>query len=130
MEKQQVNPWTWQERFGFAQAWRVDGAQTLVFLAGQGPVSDDGEVVGAGDFEAQTRRTFDNIATVLERAGASLESVVKITAYLTDMTKLLDYARVRNEFIDTAEPPASTALEVSALALPGMMIEVDAVAVL
>ena len=51
MEKRQVNPWTWQQRFGFAHAWRVDGAQSVVFLAGQGPVSSEGEVVGTGDFE-------------------------------------------------------------------------------
>jgi enamine deaminase RidA (YjgF/YER057c/UK114 family) len=130
MEKHQINPWTWQERFGFSHAWRVDGAQSVVFLAGQGPVSPDGEVVGAGDFENQARLTFENLETVLEQAGASFDSVVKVTAYLTDMTKLRDYARVRNEFIDPAAPPASTALEVSSLALPGMMIEVEAIAVL
>jgi enamine deaminase RidA (YjgF/YER057c/UK114 family) len=55
---------------------------------------------------------------------------VKLTVYLTDMSTLREYARIRNEFIVHQEPPASTALEVSALALPGMMIEVDAIAVL
>ncbi|HLI60699.1 MAG TPA: RidA family protein [Solirubrobacteraceae bacterium] len=130
MDKQQFNPWTWQEKFGFAHAWRVDGAQSVVFLAGQGPLSAEGELVGADDFQAQARQTFENMATVLERAGASFESVVKVTAYLTDMTKLRDYARVRNEFIDVARPPASTALGVSSLAFPGMMIEVEAIAVL
>jgi 2-iminobutanoate/2-iminopropanoate deaminase len=130
MEKRQINPWTWQEKFGFSHAWRVDSAQSVVFLAGQGPLTADGNVVAAGDFEAQTRQTFENLRTVLEQAGASFEAVVKVTAYLTDMTRLRDYARVRNEFINTREPPASTALEVSSLALPGMMIEVDAIAVL
>jgi 2-iminobutanoate/2-iminopropanoate deaminase len=129
MEKRQVNPWTWQERFGFSHAWKVDGAQSVVFLAGQGPVSADGQVVGDGDFEAQVRQTFENLRTVLEQSGASFDAVVKVTAFMTDITKLRDYARVRNEFI-TGPPPASTALEVSALALPGMMIEVEAIAVL
>jgi enamine deaminase RidA (YjgF/YER057c/UK114 family) len=130
MEREQVNPWTWQEKFGFAHAWRVDRAQSIVFVAGQGPVSADGSVVGEGDFETQTRRTFENLGTVLEQAGASFEAVVKLTVYLTDMSTLREYARIRNEFIVHQEPPASTALEVSALALPGMMIEVDAIAVL
>jgi enamine deaminase RidA (YjgF/YER057c/UK114 family) len=67
---------------------------------------------------------------VLEQAGASFESVVKITIYVTDMSKIRDAARVRDEFINRGEPPASTAVEVSSLALPGMMIEVDAIAVL
>jgi 2-iminobutanoate/2-iminopropanoate deaminase len=130
MDKEQINPWTWQERFGFAQAWKVDGAQSVVFVSGQGPISEDGQVVGAGDFEAQARQTFENLRTVLEQAGASFEAVVKVTAYLTDMTKIMDYARVRNEFISADGPPASTAVQVSALALPGMMIEVEATAVL
>lgn len=129
MEKHQVNPWTWQERFGFSHAWRVDGAQSVVFLAGQGPVSADGQVVGDGDFEAQTRHTFENLRTVLQQAGASFDAVVKVNAYMTDITKLRDYAQVRDEFI-TGPPPASTALEVNALPLPGMMIEVEAIAVL
>jgi enamine deaminase RidA (YjgF/YER057c/UK114 family) len=129
VEKQQINPWTWQEKFGFAHAWRVDRPQSIVFAAGQGPLSADGEVIGAGYFEAQTRHTFENLRTVLEEAGASFHSLVKTTAYLTDMTKLRDYSRVRNEFIDTRQPPASTALEVSSLALPGMMVEVEAIAV-
>jgi len=69
MEKRQINPWRWQDPFGFSQAWRVDAAEAVVFLAGQGPVSADGEVVGNGDFETQVRLTFANIATVLEQAG-------------------------------------------------------------
>src|ERR671933_27073 len=68
VEKLQVNPWSWQDRFGFSQAWRVDGAQTVVFLSGQGPISADGELV-ADDFETQARQTFENLRTVLEAAG-------------------------------------------------------------
>jgi len=128
MEKRQVNPWSWQQKFGFSHAWRVDGAQSVIFLAGQGPVTPEGQVL-IGDFEAQARLTFENLATVLQQAGASFEAVVKLTAYFTDITKLGDYARVRNEFI-MGEPPASTALEVRSLALPGMTIEVEAIAVM
>jgi enamine deaminase RidA (YjgF/YER057c/UK114 family) len=130
MERRQINPWTWQQKFGFAHAWRVDGAESVVFLAGQGPVSPEGELIAPGDFDAQARQTFENMRTVLEQAGASFDDVVKVTAYFTDITKLREYAHVRNEFIDAAEPPASTAIEVRSLALPGMMIEVDAIAVL
>jgi 2-iminobutanoate/2-iminopropanoate deaminase len=128
VEKQQINPWTWQEKFGFAHAWKADNASSVLFLAGQGPVTPEGEVL-QGDFEAQARLTFENLRTVLERAGASFESVVKVTAYFTDISNLRDYARVRNEFIRVDKPPASTAVEVSALALPGMTIEVEAIAV-
>ncbi|HZT44614.1 MAG TPA: RidA family protein [Gaiellaceae bacterium] len=128
MEKRQVNPWSWQDRFGFSQAWRVDGAQAVVFVAGQGALSPEGELVGDGDFEAQVRQTFANLATVLEQAGASLESVVKLGVYLTDIGALREYGRLRAELMP-GPPPASTAVQVGALALPGMMIEVEAFAV-
>jgi reactive intermediate/imine deaminase len=127
MNRQQVNPWTWQDQFGFSQAWRVDSAQSTVFVSGQAPISPDGELVGDGDFEAQTRQVFENLQTVLGDAGASLDAIVRITVYLTDIGKLRDFGRIKAEFID-GKQPASTALEVSALALPGMMIEVDAIA--
>ena len=129
MEKRHINPWSWQDRFGFSQAWRVDGAEAVIFLAGQGPVSADGEVVGEGDFEAQVRQTFENLRTVLEQAGASLESVVKLTVFLTDIGTLREFGRVRNEFLP-GPPPASSALQVTALAVPGMLVEVEAIAVL
>jgi 2-iminobutanoate/2-iminopropanoate deaminase len=128
MEKQQVNPWTWQDLAGFSQAWRVDGVSNVVFVSGQGPISAEGELVGEGDFEAQVRQTFANLTTVLEQAGGSMDSVVKLTVYLTDIGTLREYGRIRGELF-SGPPPASTAVEVGALALPGMTIEVDAVAV-
>jgi enamine deaminase RidA (YjgF/YER057c/UK114 family) len=129
MEKQQVNPWTWQDAAGFSQAWRVDAAASLVFVAGQGPISPNGELVGRDDFETQVRQTFENMRVVLEQCGASFESVVKLTVYLTDIGLLRDFGRVRSEFI-TGPPPASTAVQIGALAVPGMMVEVEAIAVL
>lgn len=129
MNKQQVNPWTWQDQFGFSQAWRVDDAQTVVFLAGQAPVSPEGDLVGKGDFEAQTRQVFENLKVVLEQSGAGFESIVKLTVYVLDTSRLLDYARVKAEYIQGPQP-ASTAIGVASLALPGMMIEVEAIAVL
>jgi enamine deaminase RidA (YjgF/YER057c/UK114 family) len=129
MEKQQINPWTWQDLAGFSQAWRVDGASTVVFVAGQGPISAEGELIGEGDFEAQVRATFENLGTVLEHAGASFEHVVKFGVFLTDIGRLRDYGRIRAE-LWPGPPPASTAVQVVALAVPGMMIEVEAFAVL
>jgi len=128
MQKRQVNPWVWQDRFGFSQAWRVDGAEAVVFVAGQGPVSAEGDVVGEGDFDAQVRQTFANLTAVLEQAGASLDAVVKLQVFLTDIGTLREYGRIRAELMP-GPPPASTAVQVGALALPGMMIEVEAVAV-
>jgi 2-iminobutanoate/2-iminopropanoate deaminase len=128
METQQVNPWSWQDAAGFSQGWRVDGAGAIVFVSGQAPISADGQLVGEDDFEAQVRQVFVNLRTVVEQAGTSLESVVKLTVFLTDMTRLRDYTRIKGEFF-TGSQPASTALGVTALARPEMMVEVEAFAV-
>jgi reactive intermediate/imine deaminase len=129
MRKQQVDPWAWQYPLGFSQAWRVDGAASILFISGQAPISPEGALVGAGDFDAQTRQVFENLQTVVESAGATLDSIVKLTVFLTDMGKLRDYMRIKGEFF-SGEQPASTAVGTTALARPEMMVEVEALAVL
>lgn len=129
MKKTQLNPWTWQDMYGFSQGWRVDEASSVVFVSGQASISPDGEVLYADDFEAQVRLTFENLQRVLERAGMALDNVVKLGAYFTDIKRLPVYGAVQAEFFK-GKMPAQTAVEVSALALPGMMIEVEAYAVL
>jgi reactive intermediate/imine deaminase len=129
LDKQQINPWRWQDQLGFSQAWRVEGAQTVVFLSGQAPISPEGDLVGKGDFEAQTRQVFENLRSVLEQSGAGFDAIVKVTVYVTDASRLRDYARVKAEYIPGPQP-ASTAIGVASLALEGMMIEVEAIAVL
>ncbi len=128
MNKQPVNPTSWQERFGFSQGWRVDEAKTLLFVAGQVPVDEHGQVVGE-DLEAQVRQTFVNIGRVLDQAGMTFENLVQVGVYLADISQLRTYARVRDEFVNTSEPPASTAIGVAGFALPGMLVEVNAIAV-
>ena len=128
MKKLQINPWTWQDALGFAQCWRVEGAHALLVLSGQAPISPEGHVVEGG-FEAQARQVFRNLRTVLEQAGGSLDDVVKLTVYLTDMSRLREYSSIRAEYMRGA-PPASTAVGVTALARPDMMIEVEALAAL
>jgi reactive intermediate/imine deaminase len=129
MIKQAVNPWEWQNRAGFSQAWRVDGASTLVFISGQAPISPDGQLVESDDFETQCRQVFQNLETVVDESGATLESIVKLTVFLTDMQTLPEYTRIKGEFF-RGEQPASTAVEVAALARPEMLVEVEALAVL
>jgi reactive intermediate/imine deaminase len=127
VDKTQVNPWGWQDQFGFSQGWKVDGAQSLVFVSGQIPATSDGAVVEGG-FEAQARQVFENLGTVLQQAGATYESIVKVTVFLTDISNLPEYRRIKSQFIPGRQP-AATAVEVRSLALPQMMIEVEAIAV-
>jgi len=86
-------------------------------------------VVGPGDMEAQTRQVFRNLGTVLAAAGASFGDLVKLTFFVRDVTSLAAIRSVRDEFVDTADPPASTLVEVSRLAAPDLLIEIEAVAV-
>lgn len=128
MNKTQINPWTWQDALGFSQCLRVDGGGSVLFLAGQSAVSADGALVGEGDFEAQARQVFENLRTVLEQAGADFSAVVKVVIYLTDIRHLGDYERIASDYLPQPKP-VGTALGVAALAVPGMLIEVDATAI-
>jgi 2-iminobutanoate/2-iminopropanoate deaminase len=129
MEKTQVNPWTWQDAFGYSQGWKVDHAPSVMFIAGQIGLSADGKLVGEGDFEAQCRQALANLRTVLSQVNATFDNVVKVTVYFTDITNLPTYRNVKAEFV-TGPQPASTALEVKGLAFPGLMFEIEAIAVL
>jgi len=128
VEKTQINPWTWQDRRGFSQAWKVTGAQSVIFVSGQTSVSADGQVMHEGDFSAQVRLAFENLRTVLAAAGASLDNVVKLGVFLVDMSRLPEYGAARAEFF-TGKQPASTAVGVTSLAAPGLLVEIEAIAV-
>ncbi|HEY7965991.1 MAG TPA: RidA family protein [Solirubrobacteraceae bacterium] len=128
MNKTQINPWTWQDALGFSQCLRLEAPTSLLFLAGQSPTSAEGRLVGSGDFDAQARQVFENMRTVLEQAGADFSAVVKIVLYLTDIRNLADYERIAADYLPHPKP-VGTALGVAALAVPGMLIEVDATAV-
>ena len=104
-------------------------AGDLLFVSGFVPVDGDGQLVGGDDVVAQTRQVFANLAAVLAAAGATFADVVKVTVYLTNIEDRARINSVRQEvFRDTR--PASTLVEVSALATPGAMVEIDAVALL
>jgi 2-iminobutanoate/2-iminopropanoate deaminase len=102
-------------------------AGDLLFVSGFVPVDGEGRLVGGDDVVAQTRQVFANLAAVLAAAGATFADVVKVTVYLTDIEDRARINPVRQDiFRDTR--PASTLVEVSALATPGAKVEIDAVA--
>jgi enamine deaminase RidA (YjgF/YER057c/UK114 family) len=112
---------------GFSHA--VTGRGRWVAIAGQLALDADGRPVGVDDPEAQVRQVFANLARALAAAGASFEDVIKLTMYLTDLSLLPVVRAIRDEHIDTARPPASTAVQVVALARPELSLEIDAWAV-
>jgi 2-iminobutanoate/2-iminopropanoate deaminase len=113
----------------YQQAIKVTGAQTVLFIAGQVAYDKDGSVMHRGDFKAQAREVFRAIKALVETQGGTLDSVVKLNTYLTDIRYRADLVPVREEFFGK-KGPASTLVQVGALAHPDWMIEVEAIAVL
>ena len=99
----------------------------LVFVSGCAAIDGDNQLVGEGDLTAQTRKVLENMGAALRHAGADFGDVLKVTVFMTDISRRAEVNDVRKEFFGTAYP-ASTLIEVSALALPGMEIEIEAVA--
>ena len=100
----------------------------LLFVSGCVPVDAEGHLVGGDDVVAQARQTFENVGAVLEAGGSSFADVAKVTVFLTDVDDRPKINPVRQEFFGRTRP-ASTLVEVGALAIPGAKIEVEAVAV-
>lgn len=115
----------WFEPYKIALAWRVGD---LVFTSGQAAITEQGEIVGLGDFDAQVEQTMANVKRVLELAGSSMQDIVKVNIYVTDMTNFPKVIELREKYFSYPWP-ADTIVEVTSLAIPGLMIEVDATAV-
>jgi enamine deaminase RidA (YjgF/YER057c/UK114 family) len=113
-----------QQRFRYSPGVRVGN---LLFLAGQVGRDDDLNVVEGK--EAQFTQAFDNLNKVLVAAGATMDDVVDMVSYHTDMRDLPLFIKVRDRYVSNAERyPAWTALGVSALAMPGLIVEIKCTA--
>jgi 2-iminobutanoate/2-iminopropanoate deaminase len=113
----------------YSQGIRVSQAQTILFLSGQVAYTDEGGVACRGDFTGQARGAYTAIKALVESQGGTMANVVKITTYVTDMRHRADLAPVREEFFGK-KGPASTLVEIPALAHPDWMIEIEAIAVI
>ena len=112
----------------YSQGIKVGQAQTILFLSGQVAYTADGGVASRGDFKGQARGAFEAIKALVESQGGTMASIVKITTFVTDMRYRADLAPLREEFLGK-KGPASTLVEISALAHPDWMIEIEAIAV-
>jgi len=113
----------------YSQGIKVTGAQTILFLSGQVAYDKNGGVAHRGDFAGQARGAFEAIKTLLESQGGTMANVVKITTFVTDMRYRADLAPIREEYLGK-KGPASTLVEIGALAHPDWMIEIEAIAVI
>lgn len=121
-----INPEGLAKPGGYTHVVVTTGGRTI-YVAGQVARDRDGNVVGKGDLRAQARQVFDNLATALKAAGASLTDVVKMTTYVTTM-ELDAFREVRAEKLG-GHAPANTLVQVVALADPAFLIEIEVVAV-
>jgi enamine deaminase RidA (YjgF/YER057c/UK114 family) len=109
---------------GFSQV--VTGRGRLVVVSGQLAQDEHGDLVGRGDPGAQARQVFENLRRCLAQAGAGFADVVKLTFFILDVAHLPALRAARDAVVDTARPPASTAVQVAALVAPGYLLEVEA----
>lgn len=130
MKQRVINPWTWQDQFGFVQATEIQGAQRLLFVAGQASFDAQGNPVHAGDMKAQVTQALDNLETVLKAADFDMSNIVRITLYTTDVDLLLAHHDIIVQRITKAGGRfGSTLVGVTRLAAPGLMFEIEATAV-
>lgn len=108
---------------------RVDNPKSLIFLSGQLSRDSKGQLVGPGNMAEQTRQAIRNMETVLKSAGGTLQDIVAITVYTTDIRQFKEIVAARMEFFKD-KLPTSTIVEVNHLADPGLLIEFTAIAAL
>lgn len=124
-----INPTTLSEPPGYTHVVEVSQGQTI-YIAGQIAFDRSGNIVGSGDFRAQTEQVFENLKAALESVGATFDNVIKLNTYVTDSSQLAALREVRDKYVNTETPPASTLVEVKRLAIEELLIEIEAVAVL
>jgi enamine deaminase RidA (YjgF/YER057c/UK114 family) len=117
---------------GYSHVATITGG-TLVFISGQVASDASGAIVGAGDFRAQVEQVFANLKRAAEGAGGKFHDIVKLNVFVVDSvgaSGIPVMREIRNRYVGTAMPPASTLLIVSGLARPEWLIEIEAVAVI
>jgi enamine deaminase RidA (YjgF/YER057c/UK114 family) len=113
----------------YTQGIKVSQAQSILFVSGQVAYTAEGGVAHRGDFKAQARGAYQAIKALVESQGGTMANIVKTTTFVTDMRYRVDLAPIREEFFGR-KGPASTMVEISALAHPDWMIEIEAIAVI
>lgn len=131
MQKKFINPAETHKPRGYTHAVVAEGGK-VVFIAGQVAFDADGQLVGKGDLRAQAQKAFENLFAALKAAGATPADIVKLNTYIVNY-KPEDYQAVRElraQLLPRDNPPASTLVGVQALAIEGLLIEIEAIAVI
>jgi reactive intermediate/imine deaminase len=113
----------------FAQAIEAPAGGRLLFISGMIAKGPDGQIVGRGDIEAQTRQVCENLKAAVEAAGGTLDDICRVDVYIRNMEHFPQIHGVRRAYF-TGTPPASTMVEVTKFTTPDALIEINAIAVL
>jgi len=127
-----INPTAISKPPGYTHVVEITGPGRIAHIAGQLGLDTSGKLVGApGDFSAQAAQAFENLKAALGAVGAGAENIVKINSYIVDIGKNIGpFRELRNRYLNMAAPPASTAIGVPALAVPGALFEIEAIVAL
>lgn len=117
-----------QQQRGYSPAVKTKGG-TTIYVAGHGGFEDESGKTFPGDFDAQVKVAFERMRKVLERSGASLDDLVTMTVFVTDMANGDRFTQLRREFFKEGRYPASALIGIKELARPEMMVEIQAIAV-
>ena len=126
LKREHVQSAAWHATRAFSSAVKVSGG-ALVFLAGTMAVDSGRRLVGAGNFDQQVEQVWENMRTMLEKAGGKLSDIVTMTVFITDMSYGNRFIELRKQKFGR-DFPASALIGINQLALPGALIEIQAVA--
>ncbi|PEX80078.1 RidA family protein [Bacillus cereus] len=129
MQKKFINPETMPATFGYSHVVEVSNVKRTIYISGQVALNTDGQIVGIDDLATQTRQVFENLKIALETSDLNFSDVVKLTFFLTDISQMAIVRDIRDQYIDTKNPPASSAVEVRKLINDNLLIEIEAIAV-
>jgi enamine deaminase RidA (YjgF/YER057c/UK114 family) len=130
MERRIINPWTWQDKFGFVQANEVTNVKRTLYTAGIVSVDGDGNLLHPGDMEKQINQIFDNMEILVKQANFKLSDVVRFTYYTTDVQAFIKAGPVLGERLEKAGcRPATSLIGVNSLFHPDCVVEIEATVV-
>ncbi len=130
MSKQYLNPKDFTRIMGsYSHGLKVGvGDSEMIFVTGQIAMDKDGNPVAPNNIVKQTEFIFENISTILQEGGATLDDVVKAVIYVKDVSKFKDISAVRNRYFEKSKP-VSTLVEISATVKEGCDIEIEVIAI-
>jgi enamine deaminase RidA (YjgF/YER057c/UK114 family) len=125
-----LNPTTMPATRGYTHVVETQSPSRTIYISGQLGMTPDGKFAGGpGDFRAQAEQCFANLKLALAEVGATFGHIVKVTAFFVDMAHLPIYFEIRDKYVNTKAPPASTAIQITKLARESALFEIEAIAV-